>query len=292
VLLLVLQMRAWLEQATSAVVMYHPHLVHAGCLLDLHWQQQVLHQLLKLLDSKGDPATAASKHLHHRQLHKDGWHRPSGLRCGTLSNGSSPSTAGTCRFTLTASDVDHHADDAGSDRVVSCDSTYIVPASGLASSTVSSARSSCSAQQSSSSSSGSSPCRSRSSAAGGRCWPREMCSSSSNSGRCSLADSSATEAVDAAGHAAGATRAADILSGQGSSGNRGDYRAAAGGDAAADVSSSAWALQAAYHDQQQPRRPDTFTAWHSAKHPAVDGESDTKKQQDARKSRKMFALWF
>jgi hypothetical protein len=215
------------------------------------------------------------------------------MRSGTLGNGSSPSTAGTCRFTLTASDVDHHADDADSDRAVSCDSTYIVPASGLASSTVSSARSSCSVQQSSSGSSGSSPCRSRSAAAGGQCWPREMCSSSSSSGRCSLADSSATEALDATGRAAGATRAADILSGKGSSGNRGDHRAAAGGDAAADVSSSAWALQATYHDKQQPHRPDTFTAWRSAKHPAVDGESDTqKKQQDARKSRKIFALWF
>lgn len=47
-----LQVKAWLELRTDAVVMFHPQLRHAGFLLDIPWQQQILQQLLPLLDSK------------------------------------------------------------------------------------------------------------------------------------------------------------------------------------------------------------------------------------------------
>jgi hypothetical protein len=49
---MVLQVKEWLEQRTDAVVMFHPKLRHAGFLLDIPWQQQILKQLLPLLDNK------------------------------------------------------------------------------------------------------------------------------------------------------------------------------------------------------------------------------------------------
>jgi hypothetical protein len=49
---LLLQVQAWLQQRTDAVVMFHPELRHAGFLLDIPWQQQIIKQLLPLLDHK------------------------------------------------------------------------------------------------------------------------------------------------------------------------------------------------------------------------------------------------
>jgi hypothetical protein len=49
---LLLQVREWLQQRTDAVVMFHPELRHAGFLLDIPWQQQIIKQLLPLLDHK------------------------------------------------------------------------------------------------------------------------------------------------------------------------------------------------------------------------------------------------
>lgn len=48
--IMLLQVKAWLELRTDAVVMYHPELPHAGFLMDVTWQQQILQQLLPLLD--------------------------------------------------------------------------------------------------------------------------------------------------------------------------------------------------------------------------------------------------
>lgn len=106
-------MKAWLEQRTSAVVMYHPKLPHAGFLMDWPWQQQIMQQLLPLLDH-------AINHQQQQQqqqqltLQQQQQQQPcdvsavqfSSSRCAAaLDGGMSPSSATT--------DILHPADGGG-----------------------------------------------------------------------------------------------------------------------------------------------------------------------------------
>eukprot|EP00879_Flechtneria_rotunda_P005084 GHRR01005362.1.p1 GENE.GHRR01005362.1~~GHRR01005362.1.p1 ORF type:complete len:628 (+),score=249.95 GHRR01005362.1:1476-3359(+) len=54
------EVKEWLETRTNAVVMYHPKMAHAGFVMDIPWQQQILQRLLPLLDSRTDVAAADS----------------------------------------------------------------------------------------------------------------------------------------------------------------------------------------------------------------------------------------
>eukprot|EP00878_Enallax_costatus_P008311 GHUV01008689.1.p1 GENE.GHUV01008689.1~~GHUV01008689.1.p1 ORF type:complete len:717 (+),score=294.35 GHUV01008689.1:916-3066(+) len=50
VLMAAAEVKAWLELRTDAAVLYHPTMPHAGFLMDVPWQQQILQQLLPMLD--------------------------------------------------------------------------------------------------------------------------------------------------------------------------------------------------------------------------------------------------
>lgn len=69
--------------------MYHPHMVHAGFLMDLPWQQQILQQLLLLLDSKA--GTAAYK-PGPRPPSRDDHGRNSALKAGQQGGSSNSSS--------------------------------------------------------------------------------------------------------------------------------------------------------------------------------------------------------
>ncbi|KAF8071037.1 hypothetical protein HT031_001119 [Scenedesmus sp. PABB004] len=85
------KVRDWLQARTSAVVMFHPDLLHAGCLFDLHWQQAVLGRLLSMLDARlaGGHGAAPRRDLARAELEQPRGgspkYAPRPLQCGGLA---------------------------------------------------------------------------------------------------------------------------------------------------------------------------------------------------------------